>query len=196
MSTATLTPNGSAGSSTDSQPAVKNYNDTYRIYAKATAEGKIDLTSIRMVTAGKDNKTWNTLDEKDPTTGLPKLGYVMAFEQSVKQWEAGTFDGISQIVEDKVEATNIWNKGASQKVLQKLKSVLTETNDDGTAFTFTPVDVYDTLELLQAETQRRNLSPADKVDNMIRASVKLLFPSLEGDAFEERVQAVKATFAA
>lgn len=178
MATATVT------NDVSSNVNIKNFNETYRVYAKAGADGKIDPASIRMVTQGKDGATWKKLD--DPTSG-----YTQAFEQSVKMYEAGTIAGAQELVEDPTECVNIWNKGAGQKTLQRLKSEFIEISEDGMQFTFDPKpEAYDTLELLSNPTQRRFLSPATKAENGMRASIKILFPTLEGDALEAKLQEI------
>lgn len=176
MATATVTPDSTAVD-------IKTYTETYRVYAKAKEDGKIDPESVKMTTAGKDDAAWKKLDAD--------TSYTKLLEQSVKMYDAGTIAGISLLVEDPDEAVNIFNRGVSQKTGQKLKAVFTEISDDGLSLVFDPVaDAYDTLELLNEATKRRNLSPADKAAKSLREAVKAMFPGLEGEALEARVQAL------
>jgi hypothetical protein len=177
MATATVTPTDSA-----SVVDIKTYNETYRVYVKAKEDGKIDPESVKFTTSGKENAAWEKLE---------KGGWQNVLEQTVKLYEAGTVAGISQLVEDPEEAVNVFNRGVAQKTGQKLKALLTEIKDDGTSLVFDPtVDAFDTLEMLGEATKRRNLSPVDKARTAIRNAIKAMFPSLEGDALEAKLNAM------
>lgn len=164
---------------------IKTFNETYRVYVKLLPDGKIDQESMKVTSSGKDGSAWKKLED---------AGYQMGLEQTVKIYEAGTIAGISQLVEDAEEAVNIFNRGGANKTSQKLKTVLTEVDSAGTNLSFSPTDSpFDTLELLAAPTQRRNLSPFDKAKTMFRNAAKALFPGLEGDELEAKVAAFMAS---
>lgn len=161
---------------------IKTYNDTYRVYVKLGTDGKIDPQSIKMTTSGKDNSAWTKLDQ-DPE-------YKLALEQTAKEYAAGTVAGAALLIEDQEELVNVINRGIAQKLGQKLKATFTEISEDGLSLVFDPVaGAFDTLELLNEATKRRNLSPEDKALRSVRDAVKNMFPGLEGDALEQRVLA-------
>lgn len=175
MATSTAVTEQSATSTVD----IKPYNETYRVYAKVGDDGKIAVDSIKMSTAGKDNAAW---------TKLEQAGYTQVLEQTVKLYDAGTIAGAQQLVEDSEECVNIWNRGAAQKLGQKLKSLFTELKPDGTNIVFDPIaGAFDSIDLLNEETRRRNLSPIDKARNGIKLAVKAMFPGLEGNELESKV---------
>ena len=155
-------------------------NETYRVYVKLDNEGKIQLKETKVVTSGKENKTWNDLDaDKD---------YTLAIEQSVREYKAGSWDAIVSLIPDEDERLIIFNSGLNAKSDRKLKSVLTEVDDAGTNLTFEPVSLYDTLDLIQEPTQRRNLTPVDKAIRSIRQAVELMFPTASQEIKEAKVR--------
>lgn len=162
---------------------IKASNETYRVYVKLGDDGKIIDKETRVSTAGKDNSAWDKLD-KD-------TNYKLALEQSIKIYRAGTWSGATQLIEDEEERVNVFNRGGIQKQGQKIINLLTELTDDGTNLKFDPTPgAYDMFELLNEETKRRNLSPEDKAANNLRAAVKAMFPSLEGDQLEAKLAAM------
>lgn len=172
---------------------IKTNNETYRVYVRLDAEGK-KIVEVKMGSAGKDNAFWNKMAEPEWT--VTKAGvetkeknpWQFAFEQTVKTYKAGSLAGISLLVNDPAEAVNIFNRGASQKTSQKLTSTFTELTDDETGLKFDPVEgAFDTIELLNEETQRRNLSPQDKAINSLRLAIKAMNPGLEGEELEDKV---------
>ncbi len=179
MATVTTTPNTEVSTGVD----IKSYNETYRVYGKAIAEGKdagkIDEDSLKLTTAGKDNAIWKKLEEQ---------GYTNLLEQSVKIYSAGTWDGAAQIITDPEERTNIFNRGVSQKTGQKLKAALTEVSEDGTSLKFDPqVEPLDTMDMLNEETRRRNLSPEDKATKGLREVIAAMNPGLSADEVNAKV---------
>lgn len=177
MSTATVSPTPTID--TTNTVDIKTSNETYRVYVKLDADSK-KITEVKMGSAGKDNAFWAKMDA-DPSWHL-------GFEQTAKIYKAGSLAGVSLLVADATEAVNIWNRGASQKTSQKLTSTFTELTDDETGLKFDPVEgAFDTIDLLNEETQRRNLSPQDKALNALRLAVKAMNPGLEGDELETKV---------
>ena len=162
---------------------IKTSNETYRVYVKLDDKGKIIDKETKMSSAGKDNSAWDKLS-KEP-------GYTLALEQTLKSYRAGTWAGAALIITDEDERVNIFNRGLLQKFGQKATGLLTELNDDETNLKFDPIaGAYDMIDLLNEETKRRNLSPTDKAAAAVRVAVTALFPSLTGDALEERIMAM------
>lgn len=183
MATSQVTSEVQSGQANNNAIDIKASNETYRVYVKLGEDGKIIDKETRVSTAGKDNSAWDKLD-KD-------TNYKLALEQSIKVYRAGTWAGAKQLIEDEEEAVNIFNRGAVQKQGQKIIGLLTELDDSGTNLKFDPTPgAYDMFELLNEETKRRNLSPEDKAANNLRAAVKAMFPSLEGDALEAKLAAM------
>lgn len=183
MATSTAVTDNAASTVNSNAVDIKASNETYRVYVKLGEDGKIIDKDTRVSTAGKDNSAWDKLD-KD-------TNYKLALEQSIKVYRAGTWSGATQLVEDEEERVNVFNRGAVQKQGQKIINLLTELDESGTNLKFDPTPgAYDMFELLNEETKRRNLSPEDKAANNLRAAVKAMFPSLEGDALEAKLAAM------
>lgn len=164
---------------------IKTFNETYRVYVKLDPDGK-KIIETKMGTAGKDNAFWDKMD-KDTE-------YKLAVEQTAKLYKAGSMAGAKLIVEDDTECVNIWNRGATQKTGQKLTALFTELNDDETNLKFDPIaGSFDTIDLLNAETQRRNLSPVDKAIKNLRDVFRGLNPGITEDDLESKVNAFFAT---
>jgi hypothetical protein len=157
-----------APTTTASVEEVKQSNETYRVYAKLDAAGKIDKETIKSGTAGKDNAFWNKMDADTE--------YKLFIEQTFTFFKAGNDEGTKQLVGNEEERTNIWNRGASQKQNQKLAALLTEIGEDG-QFAFEPTnDAYSLLDLLNAESQRRNRTPGEKAMDAVKEGLRLYFP--------------------
>ena len=163
---------------------IKTYNETYRVYAKQGADGKIDPKDISVTTSGKENSAWNKLESE---------GYVNMLEQTFKLYEPSTLAGFQQLVTDPEEQVNIVVRGTKQKFGQELKKLVTEVSEDGLSFTFDPQEEpYDTLDLLNKETRRRSQNPIEKALKSLRDVAKILFPGVEGDALEAKLVAFLA----
>lgn len=178
MASTTLTPNSSA-TSTNSAVPIKPYNETYRAYAKLTADGKIDEKEVKVTSSGQENKIWAKLEAD---------GYQLGLEQTLKLYEVGTLEGAKQLITDEEELVNLINRGIAQKLGQKLKGLLSEVNSEGTAFVFNPQpEPYDMVDLLNAETKRRNLSPLDKATKGLKEIVKMMNPSFNDEQVTDAV---------
>lgn len=93
----------------------------------------------------------------------------IAFIQSVRTYKVGTVAGLGELVPDVEEQVAIINRGLAAKFNQKIKTELTETDEAG-ALAFTPVGgFYDSKDLLQEPTQRKNLSETDKALKVLSA---------------------------
>lgn len=168
--------------STDTM-AVTTHNETYRVYVKPDKEGKIDPKETKFVTAGKDNKTWNDLDK------LVESGeYTLMLEQTVREYKANTWDGVAALIPDEEERVNIFNAGLNAKSDRKIKAVLTEVTEDGKSLEFDPVELFDTIDLIQEATQRKNLTPIEKATRQIRTAVKAMFPTFNDEQVENQVR--------
>ena len=161
---------------------ISSSNETYRVYGKTNADGKI--VEVKVVTAGKDNATWNKLEAE---------GWQQSFEQTAREYQARTLDGAKTLVPDEEELVNIFNAGLAAKSDRKLKALFSELTDDEKDFKFTPVEVYDTQELIQEPTQKKNLTPEDKALRQVRLAIKTLNPTATEEQIEEMV---RSTFAA
>lgn len=180
MATTTVTPDAT----TNSLPVTVS-NETYRVYVKPDAEGKIDPKATRVVTAGKDNSTWNELDNP---TEKENEGYTLLIEQTFKTYKVGSVDAARQIIDNDDELVNIINAAISAKTTRKINTALREVTDDGKSLVFEPSDLaYDTIDFLQEETRRKNLSPVEKATKMFRQSLKLMFPTLSEDEVAAKV---------
>lgn len=157
-------------------------NETYRVYVKLDSEGKIQTKETKVVTSGKDNKTWNDLDNDKE--------YTLAIEQSVREYKAGSWDALTSLIPDEDERLVIFNSGLNAKSDRKLKAILTEVDDAGTNLTHEPVDLYDTIDLIQEPTQRRNLTPVEKATRQIRTAIKAMFPTFNDDQVEAQVRSM------
>lgn len=160
-------------------------NETYRVYVKLDSEGKIQPKETKIVTAGKDNKTWADLDADK--------SYTLAIEQTVREYKAGSWDAIASLIPDEDERLVIFNSGLNAKSDRKLKAELSEIDDAGTNLTFEPSDLYDTLDLIQEPTQRRNLTPVEKATRQIRTAVKAMFPTFSDEQVEAQVRSMLST---
>lgn len=155
MATATVSP--------VADQSVKSDTVVYRRYIKGTPNAK------------DANKTdWEVKIISAPTEAndkqMAESGFTPQGEQSVIVQRAGTADGFAQIVPDEEERVNIFNRGLSQKLSQKLTAALTETKDDGSPdFTFTE-EAFNPTELINAATTRRNLTPSERAIKMLKMS--------------------------
>jgi len=185
MSTEIVTPSMSSSSASSSSSVdIKTFNETYRVYVKLGPDGKI--VEKTMSSSGKDGSAWEKLS-KEPDNNL-------ALEQTLKTYRAGTWAGAALLIEDEEERVNIFNRGIIQKFGQKALALLTELTEDGTNLKFDPISgAYDMLDLLNEETKRRNLSPDDKARKSLRDSVKILYPGLEGEELEAKVDSFFST---
>jgi hypothetical protein len=175
MATAVTSPTVDTTNTVD----IKTSNETYRVYVKLDADSK-KITEVKMGSAGKDNAFWAKMDA-DPE-------WHKGFEQTAKIYKAGSLAGISLLVPDATEAVNVFNRGASQKSSQKLTAEFTKLTDDETGLAFDPIEgAFDTIELLNEPTSRRNLTPQDKALNALRLAVQAMNPGLEGEELEDKV---------
>lgn len=86
----------------------------------------------------------------------------VALEQTFSYDRAGNVSGISQVIKDEDEATNIFNAGLKIKLNSRIKAMLEETDEEGNP-AFQPVEgTFDMRDELNEPAQRRNLSPMDK----------------------------------
>lgn len=93
----------------------------------------------------------------------------IAFIQSVRTYKVGTVAGLAELVPDVEEQVAIINRGLAAKFNQKIKTELTETDEAG-GLAFTAVaGFYDSKDLLQEPTQRKNLSETDKALKVLSA---------------------------
>ena len=159
-------------------------NETYRVYVKLDKDGKIIPKETIVVTAGKENKTWNDLDKEKEQSN----GYQLALEQTVREYKAGSWDAIASLIPDEEERLTIFNSGLNSKSDRKIKSELSKLDDAGTNLATEPTDLYDTLDLIQEPTQRRNLTPVDKAIRSIRQAVELMFPTASQELKEAKVR--------
>lgn len=158
---------------------IKTYNETYRVYAKQGADGKIDPKDISVTTSGKEESAWKKLESE---------GYINMLEQTFKLYEPSTLAGFQQLVTDPEEQVNIVVRGTKQKFGQELKKLVTEVSEDGLSFTFDPQpEPYDTLDLLNRETRRRNQNPLDKAFKNFKEGAKALFPNIEGAELDAKI---------
>lgn len=182
------------------QVDIKTFNETYRVYVKLDADGK-KIIETKMGTAGKDNAFWTKMDspewevtDKAGNVTKVKNPWVLGLEQTAKLYKAGTWSGAALLIEDEEERVNVFNRGGTQKVGQKLTTTFTELTDDESQLKFDPITgSYDTIDLLNAETQRRNLSPTDKAIKNLREVFKGLNPGIAEDDLESKVNAFFAT---
>lgn len=167
---------------TSNTMAITTNNETYRVYVKPDKEGKIDPKETKFVTAGKDGKTWKELDEDS--------SYTLMLEQTVREYKANSIDGIKSLIPDEEEIVAIFNAGLNAKSDRKIKAELTAITEDGKSLEFDPVELFDSLDLIQEPTQRKNLTPVEKATRQIRAAVKQMFPTLDEAGVENQVRAL------
>lgn len=178
MATATVTTDNST--SAGSLPVTTN-NETYRAYTKLDKDGKI--ADVKLVTAGKDGKTWKDLDSE----ASQNEGWVLYFEQSVREYIPNSWDACSQLIPEESERVAIFRAGLASKTDRKVKSALTVLTDDEKNLKHEPVQLFDTLDLIQEETQKRNQTPVEKAQKQIRMAVKAMFPTESDDFIEAKV---------
>jgi hypothetical protein len=111
----------------------------------------------------------------------------LAFEQSVREYKVGSWDAAASLIPDEDERVNIFNAGLIAKTDRKVKAKLTEISNDEKEFTFEPVELFDTLELIQEATQRKNLTPLEKAGRQFKTAIKLMFPTLSDEEIEAKV---------
>jgi hypothetical protein len=187
MATSTLMQDQAANNAaTTDAMALKAENQTYRVYVKLGADGKIIDKETKYGTAGKDNAYWNQLD-KDAEAKL-------ALEQTLRIPKVGTLDGFAALLDnDTEEMVNIINRGLMAKINQKISQNLTDLTDDGTNLKFEPVDgAYDIIDWIREPTQRKNLSPLEKNMKQLKTSLKGLFPTLSDTELEAKIQTMFA----
>lgn len=145
-----------AATATQTDLSVKSENVIYERYTKvvmsAADPSKVSEVKTALLSNPKPEEQKKLLDE----------GYVLEFTQTVRVDEAGTEEGMAQIVSDPEERVIIFNRGLQSKLNQKLNSLFKESNDDGSATFASTEEVYDPSDLLNAPTKRRNLSPFEK----------------------------------
>lgn len=159
-------------------------NETYRTYVKLDKDGKIIPKETIVVTAGKDNKTWNDLDKEKEQPN----GYQLALEQTVREYKAGSWDAVKDLIPDEDERLVIFNSGLNAKSDRKLKAELSRVDDAGTNLALEPTELYDSIDLIQEPTQRRNLTPVEKATRQIRAAFKAMYPTKDEDFIELKVR--------
>jgi hypothetical protein len=192
MATATLTQDNSTTTSTgNSTLPITPSNETYRAYVKLDEKGKVD--DVRVVTAGKDEATWKELD--NPTKPENK-DYQLAIQQTFRTYKVGSIEAARNLVDNDEELVNIINAAIAAKTNRKINSYLKELNEDETNLKVDPVEIVDTLDFVQDETRRKNLSPTEKAERMVRTSLKLMFPNLGEDELTAKVSQMIAAMQA
>ena len=182
MATATVT---NDVTNTNGSLPITPSNETYRAYVRLDEKGKVD--DVRVVTAGKDGATWKELDTP---TKPENQNYVLAIEQTFRTYKVGSIDAVRQLIDSDEELVNIINAALAAKNNRKINAYLKELNDDETNLKVDPVEIVDTIDFLQEETRRKNLSPVEKASKMVRQSLKLMFPSLSEDELSAKVAAM------
>lgn len=91
----------------------------------------------------------------------------IVFEQSGKFPKALTLVGIIQLTPDegesKGEAVNLYNRGLKVKLQNRFRSILTSKDDNGEPAFEPQQGAYDLTSEAASPTQKRGLSPLDKV---------------------------------
>jgi hypothetical protein len=172
MSTVAVTP------STDI--AIKPENIEYKVYVKLDGEGKVIEKETVYSSSAKQ------IEKLDAEVAKPDASIVLAKAQTVKTYKVGSIEGLRELIGDEEEAVNIINRGLAQKFNQKISEYLTDFDSTKQAFVNDQTDeVFDSKELLQEPTQRRNLSPTEKLAKAVKnagfdeATILALLASLQ-----------------
>jgi len=149
--------------------AIKTDNVTYQVWVKLDDKGKVieegkDKPTARQVTADSDR-------EDEVAKKLTDEGFVLGKTQVVKSYRAGTMDGFVEIIGDPEEALVVANKGIAAKFNQKAMKFLLDFDTEAQTFVNPQTDdVADSREWLQEPTQKRSLTPADKMIRALRGA--------------------------
>ena len=157
-------------------------NETYRAYVKLDDKGKVD--DVRVVTAGKDGATWKELDK--PTKPENK-DYVLAIEQTFRTYKVSSIEAFLELIGSRDEAVNVANAAIAAKTNRKINAYLKELNDDETNLKAEPIEVVDTIDMLQEATQRKNLSPMEKTQKFVLQGLRQMFPNATEDELTAQV---------
>lgn len=135
---------------------IKTENQEYRVYVTLKEDGQsIDKASVVSV---NDFDKW---EKEHPTETL-------AIQQSIRKYRFGSVQAFLNTIDDEEEAVNVINRGVAAKFSQKLNAKLLERDETGN-LAFQPVEgVYDSLDWLQEETKRKNLTPGEKVERDLK----------------------------
>lgn len=154
---------------------IKTENTEYRVYANLDSDGKVIQSKpgsfdYELVSVQDFDKWEKARAEKNEKAGKG-VTTQLALQQSVRKYKTGSTTALHSLINDEEEENNIINRGIAAKFSQKVNSKLLETDDEGN-LVFQPVEgVFDSLEWLQEETKRRNLSPLEKVERDLKKNV-------------------------
>lgn len=141
----------------------------------------VTFAVVAVVENGKIVKKRHTSSENDikdlerPDYGKDKDGNaiakeneVIAFKQPVVKSKLGTLAGFEELVPDESVRLDIINKGLDAKFNQQIRTLLIETNEADTEFTFQPVEpTYDATDIYNKEPLRTTQSPMDKATKIL-----------------------------
>jgi hypothetical protein len=180
-STATVADNSNT---TANSIPVSRSNEVYRAYVKLDENGKIVQKETRVVSAGKENATWNELDKPKAENG----GYEpFAIEQTFTMYKVGSVAAAVALFDNDDELVNVINQGLAAKVNRKINAALREVTDDGTNLVFEPVTTVDTIDYIQEETRRKNLTPLEKAQRQFKTVIKSMYPTESEEFIEQKV---------
>jgi len=147
---------------TENTVDIKTENQEYRVYVTLKEDGQ--SIKDKSVVSVNDFEDWQ---KKHPDETL-------AIQQSIRKYRFGSVEAFLKTIDDEEEAVNIINRGVAAKFSQKLNAKLLETDETGN-LAFQPVEgVYDSLEWLQEETKRKNLTPIEKVERDLKKNLSAL----------------------
>lgn len=182
-------------SATSAVIPVTRSNVTFAVVFESV-DGKI--TKKRHTSSVKDINELKGIGEKGeavPYTGKEAI----AFEQTVVKSKVNTMAGFEELVPDSEERLNIINKGLDSKFNQNIRSLLIDTNEADTEFSFVPVEpVYDATAIYAQEAKRTTLNPLDRAMKTILggnlsadmiASIQAALASLQAAQFGATQQA-------
>lgn len=172
MATATLTQDATqAQLDPTSSLEIKTENVEYRVYANVDTEGNVPSGGYELVSVNDFNKWEAARKEKNEKAGKG-ITTQLAIQQTIRKYRVSNVQGsLLQLISDQDETDNIANRGIAAKFSQKVSANMLEV-DDKNQLVFQPVEgVFDSLDWLQEETTRRNLSPIEKVERDLKKNL-------------------------
>jgi hypothetical protein len=174
MSTATVTNDQSA------DVAIKSEVLAYKAFIAVNPDtGAVNPDDIKVVKESAADKKGDALSKNDK--------YTLGLEANIKSYSVGSDEGFVALIPDAEERLNIINKGIASKFSSKINAMLKDFDESKNAFVFEPTaEPFDSIELLREGTQRRNLSPMERLEKTLRS----------GPYTEDQIAAVLAAMAA
>lgn len=140
---------------------------------QSSANVSFDLQTYVVLNEGTEKEpVYKAYPEDEAQKRIDEKKGTEVFRQSGRFYKASNEAGANELIPDEKERTQMFNRGIMVKQQNRFRAKLVETDEDGNIVFQGSDGAYDLREIVASPTQRRGLTPLEKLERVLEGLPK------------------------